>query len=204
MRRLLRVLGWLVLLVCALSVVARLLLLELAEVGHDDMAPTLRQGERLVVYTRATLERGDVVVCQHPTEPGRPIVGRLMGLPGDVLEMSRGQLSINGVPVGTTPGEPAETTVGSGDGARALRVVRETLSSGRTYLTAVDPAARLALRPVTVGTGYYLLSDERTRGSDSRRFGEVDPSRCLGRALWVLLPADRSDGTSRGVLSPIE
>ena len=203
MRRLGRALGWLLLLSLIASLIARFFLIEIAEVGHDDMAPTLRLGDEVAVYKRATLERGDVVVCEHPSEPGRKIVARLLGLPGDRLSMSNGRLSIDGVEVGTTPGEPAMITIVDGATTRTRSVVRETLPNGHTYRTAVDPAGRQQLREVRVDTGYYLLSDQRATGTDSRRFGEVHPSLCQGRAVLVLLPGEAADGTSRA-LSPIE
>lgn len=205
MRRLGRGLGWFLLSTFILSVVLRFFFVEVAEVGHEDMLPGLRQGDQVAVWTMAKLERGDVAVCEHPSEPGRRVIGRLLGLPGDTLAISRGKLTLNGAPVGTTPGEPATVTAaGAGGPARPLDVVRETLASGRTYLTALDPAARTELGEVRVESGYYLLSDNRTRGTDSRRFGEVPVGLCKGRAVVVLLPADAADGTSRGVVSRIE
>lgn len=201
MRRLGRAFGWLLLLLFIGSVVARFFLLEVAEVGHQDMVPTLREGDQVGVFTQATLERGDVVVCEHPREPGRRVVARLMGLPGDVLKMSHGKLSLNGAPVGTTEGDPTTTTLRENDRTRTLSVVRETLPGGRTYLTSLDPAARNEISEVRVETGYYLLSDERTFGTDSRRYGEVHPSLCRGRAFTILLPAD---GTSRSMFTKVE
>lgn len=206
MRRLVRGLGWSLLLTFMLSVVLRFFLVEVAEVGHEDMLPTLRQGDQVAVWTQGKPERGDVIVCDHPTEMGRRVVGRLLGLPGDTLQMARGgRLSINGTPVGATPGEPRTVTYGGqGSTPRPLDVVRETLSNGRTYLTAVDPSARTELREVRVENGYYLLADQRTFGTDSRRYGEIPAGLCQGRAVVVLLPADAPDGTSRGVFPRVE
>jgi signal peptidase I len=201
MRRLVRGLGWLLFVVLLVTVVARLFFVEVAEVGHDDMAPTLRTSDQTAVYTRATLERGDVVVCEHPSEPGRKIVGRLLGMPGDVLSIRRGKLSLGGVAVGTTPGEPGTVEVVDGAGTRTLSVIRETLPSGRTYRTALDAGRPPELREVRVQSGYYLLSDQRTSGTDSRRYGEVHPSLCAGRAVLVLLPLRAPDGTSRALTS---
>lgn len=206
MRRLARGLGWFLLLSFILSVVLRFFLLEVAAVGHEAMLPTVQQGDEVAVLTMAKLERGDVVVCEHPNEPGRMVVGRLLGLPGDTLVMGRGgRLSINGTAVGTTAGEPATIAYrGTGRTAKTLDVVRETLASGRTYLTAVDPAARTELRETRIESGYYLLADQRTYGEDSRRWGEIPPALCKGWAFGVLLPAAAPDGTSRGVFSRIE
>jgi len=206
MRRFLRGVGWFLLLSFILSVVLRFFLVEVAEVGHDDMVPTLRQGDQVAVWTLAKLERGDVVVCEHPSEPGRRVIGRLLGMPGDTLSMSRGgKLTIGGTPVGTTAGEPRTVPFPTPGGTpRTLDVVRETLPNGRTYLTAVDAAARTELREVRVESGYYLLSDQRSYAMDSRRFGEVPPGLCKGRAVLVLLPADAADGTSRGLFPRVE
>jgi signal peptidase I len=206
MRRLARGLGWFLLLSFISSVVLRFFLLEVAAVGHEAMLPTVQQGDELAVLTMAKLERGDVVVCEHPNEPGRMVVGRLLGLPGDHIEIARGgRLSINSLPVGTTPGEPPTVAYrGTGRSQKTLDVVRETLGNGRTYLTAVDPSSRSGLWGTRVETGYFLLADQRTYGEDSRRWGEIPPALCKGWAFGVLLPAAAPDGTSRGVFSRIE
>ncbi|MBI2896043.1 MAG: signal peptidase I [Deltaproteobacteria bacterium] len=196
MRGLGRAAGWTLLVLLVAFVVAKFLLFEIEELGHDYMAPNILTGDQIAVYTRASPERGDVVVCEHPREPGRRVIGRLVGVAGDEVAIERGALFLNGTAVAVTSPEP-DTFRLTGD--QELRLVRETLGSGRSWLTAVDPAHPVQMREVEVESGWYLLADNRPSGTDSRAFGEVHPSLCKGRAFLLLLP-----GPGQGITSPAD
>ncbi|QCU76945.1 signal peptidase I [Citricoccus sp. SGAir0253] len=67
-------------------------LVVLAEVEADSMVPTLRPGRRVLVRRHGVarrLRRGDVVVA-HSAELGRPVVKRVIGLPGERVEVAAG------------------------------------------------------------------------------------------------------------------
>ncbi len=67
------------------------------------MSPSLEEGDRLMVdrlsYSVTDVDRFDVVVLRDPRNPGVDFVKRVVGLPGDLVEMCAGQLSVNGEPV---------------------------------------------------------------------------------------------------------
>ncbi|WP_199423068.1 signal peptidase I [Actinotalea solisilvae] len=82
-------------------------MLRLARVVGASMAPTLRHGDLLVVARaarsgrRAThAHRGDVVVLEHA---GTRLVKRLVGVPGDVVELEAGRLAVGGRPLDGGP-----------------------------------------------------------------------------------------------------
>jgi signal peptidase I len=74
-----------------------------SEVFDISMQPTLIAGDRLIVvkpiYNFSDPERGDIIVLRPPMSPGKQYVKRLIGLPGDVIEVKNNQLHINGVPL---------------------------------------------------------------------------------------------------------
>jgi signal peptidase I len=70
--------------------------------GHS-MMPTLKEGEYLIInklsYYLEEPERGDIVVLHYPRDRSREYIKRIIGLPGDQVEISNGQVRVNGVPL---------------------------------------------------------------------------------------------------------
>jgi signal peptidase I len=211
-------------------------------IPSESMMPVLIKGDRLVVSkypygwswvspsfhlwpeTSGRLfgrlpERGDIVIV---TPPGlrADYIKRVIGLPGDMVEMIDGQLIINGRPVPREEREPAmfpidenlpcadpigETRVAGPDGRPHCRlaVFRETLPNGRSYDTidmgysTVDDVA-----PLRIPEGHvWLLGDNRDRSADSRvpiegqgLGGPVPWENIGGRAEFITFSLD---GTSQ-------
>src|SRR4029077_19607452 len=72
-------------------------------VQGTSMLPLLDDSERIIVnkfvYRFHPIERGDVVVFWYPKDPSVSFIKRVIGLPGDVVELRRGQVYVNGNPV---------------------------------------------------------------------------------------------------------
>lgn len=68
--------------------------------GHS-MMPTLKEGEYLIInklsYYLEEPERGDIIVLHYPRDPSREYIKRIIGLPGDRIEVGNGQVKVNGV-----------------------------------------------------------------------------------------------------------
>ena len=68
--------------------------------GHS-MMPTLEEGEYLIInklsYYLEEPRRGDIVVLQYPRDRSREYIKRIIGLPGDIVEVGNGQVQVNGV-----------------------------------------------------------------------------------------------------------
>jgi signal peptidase I len=113
-------------------------------------------------------ERGDLVAFRPTTEPGRDFIKRIIGLPGDRIQMIGGVLHINEEAVARE--NLGEQSFDS-DGAPFTAVVhRETLSNGVSYLTLDRGEFELDNTPVyTVpDNSYFMMGDDRDNSADSR------------------------------------
>ncbi len=139
--------------------------------------------------------RGDIVVCFSPTD-GMRLVKRVIGLPGDTIELRNEALWLNGVRQAYAA-LPAELTQDLPAGTRATAAfARESLANPtghRTHAMMVQPD-RPALRtfgPVTVPAGhYFMMGDNRDNSNDSRFFGAVPRSAIIGEAKAVVVSGD--------------
>jgi signal peptidase I len=81
----------------------RTFLFETYRVVGQSMDPTLEQDERLIVsklsYRLHDPQRGDIIVFHDPQDPSRNLIKRIIGLPGEMLEIRDGQVFINEQPL---------------------------------------------------------------------------------------------------------
>ena len=98
------IIEWVVTLAIALviAVVVRTFLFEPVRVDGNSMYPTLKHGEIMIVSKLdyrfgGDPERFDVVICHYPGRGNTNFVKRIVGLPGDTVQVSEGHLIVNGV-----------------------------------------------------------------------------------------------------------
>ena len=139
-------------------------------------------------------QRGDVVVCLSP-EDGTRLVKRVVGKPGDTVQMSRNVLFLNGRPL--VYREMGRDCLVHLPGAAAATGVLALEDLDRTLHPVVRVPGLQAMRsfgPVTLPQGYYfVLGDNRDLSRDSRYFGLVPRASILGRARAVVLSFDITD-----------
>jgi signal peptidase I len=190
-----------------LALIIRTFLFQPFSIPSGSMRPTLLEGDYLFVtkwaygYSRYSLpfgpdlfsgriwgsepERGEVVVFKYPPNPSLDYIKRVIGLPGDVIQVRGGQLFINGVgvpreKVGQIDNPDITETEGPVD------VYRETLPNGVSYDT-------LDLTPNGIGDDtreyvvppghYFMMGDNRDNSTDSRfAVGFVPYDNLVGRA----------------------
>lgn len=98
-----------ILIAAILAVIIRFFIIEPFYIPSGSMEPTLQVNDRIVVskvsYYFEDPERGDVVVFKYPKDTSRNFVKRLIGKPGETIELKGGNLYINGefVPEGYLP-----------------------------------------------------------------------------------------------------
>lgn len=162
------------------------------------MQPTLMVGDYFFVdkfaYARgASVARGDVVVFRPTVDPDKDYVKRVIGLPGDIVQLHDGYLSINGAPVETSA--PVARSVGDCDDPSCYRASvverKERLPNGvvhRTYDRGlVSPGDDTQAYVVPEGH-VFMLGDDRDNSADSRfemgGFGFVPMRAILGKMTY--------------------
>ena len=135
-------------------------------------------------------ERGDIVVFRLPKDDATDYIKRVIGLPGDKIQMIDGVLQINGEPIKR---ERAEDFVGQEDGPGIKRIKRwkETLPNGVVYYTLdlVDNSFYDNTPVYTVPADhYFMMGDNRDNSTDSRvlsQVGYVPLENIVGRAELI-------------------
>lgn len=139
-------------------------------------------------------QRGDIIVFRLPSSPHIDYIKRLIGLPGDRIQMKDGVLHLNGNPVPKARvGDFVETRGGEVQRVRHVPKFRETLPEGTSYYVLDDIAnGAVDNTPVyTVPEGhYFFLGDNRDHSIDSRYpegVGFVPAENIVGRADIIVL-----------------
>lgn len=143
-------------------------------------------------------ERGDVVVFRPPSHPHVDYIKRVIGLPGDRIQVIEGKLIINGF---TVPREEVDTFIDQApdDGAtHMLKRYKETLPNGVTYhvLDARQDGRYDNTGVFVVPTGhYFMMGDNRDNSEDSRnleRIGFIPYENLIGPAKSIFFSTDGS------------
>ncbi len=160
-------------------------------------------------------ERGDVVIFKRPDAVGADWVKRVIGLPGDTVSVSGGNVFLNGkavprqsvgnVTLASSPNSPCRAAPGAflqqSRGSCDYPAFRETLPGGRSYLTfdQVQGGPGDNRATVTVPAGQlFLMGDNRDDSLDSRftldegGIGLVPVDRLVGRAAFAFWSTDGS------------
>jgi signal peptidase I len=208
------VLGFVLLIALPLSI--RTFLFQPFNIPSEAMAPTILVGDYIFVakysygYSRYSLplappvfsgrifasepKLGDIAVFRHKDET-TDYIKRIVGLPGDRIQMINGLLHINGKPVER---EQVEDYVGESNG-KSMRVKqwREILPNGVTHYTLdlLDNGFLDNTQVYNVPPGhYFMMGDNRDNSSDSRiisQIGYVPFDKLVGRATIIFWSTDR-------------
>jgi signal peptidase I len=147
-----------------LALVIIIFLYQPVKVEGTSMAPLLSDQERIFinkfVYRFEPIERGDVVVFWYPLDRSKSFIKRVVGLPGETVELRGGRLYISGK-------ELKEPYVPPG------------YLDGSTYGPAVIPSGN-----------FFVMGDHRDSSNDSRVFGPVPRQFIYGKAVFAYWPVD--------------
>ncbi len=143
-------------------------------VSGASMYPTLHNGDRMVLSKVGDIHRFDVVILKAPDE-NVEYIKRVIGMPGDTIEMKSGVLYINGKKVD----QPFINT--------------EALAKQTVFMDDFTLESLTGESKVPEGK-YFVLGDNRGVSKDSRMIGFIDRSAIEGKAVFTIWPFGRIGG----------
>jgi signal peptidase I len=204
----------------AIAIAVRTFAYEPFNIPSGSMIPTLLIGDYLFVskfsygYSRHSLpfslplisgrilasepERGDVAVFKLPADNRTDYIKRIIGLPGDRIQVVKGILHINGKPVRRDPAA-VPYTLRRGNRVQSFDHYVETLPNGRRHeileLSDNEPSSDNTQEYKVPDGHFFAMGDNRDNSSDSRylgRVGFVPRENLVGRAEFLFFSVDGS------------
>jgi signal peptidase I len=200
----------------AIALLLRAFVVEAFQIPSGSMIPTLEVGDHIFVskfaygltipFTNRKIvdlgqpKRGDIVVFKFPLDQSTDYIKRVVGLPGDTLEMRDGELYVNGHPV---PRERVPRRYQYTDSSNDRGVREDRQLEGDLWIENLDGAKHSTLqdragstrdfgRKVVEPGRVFVMGDNRDNSSDSRVWGTVDLALIKGKALIVWWSRDAS------------
>ena len=171
-----------------IALVVRTLFLQAFKIPSGSMENTLLIGDHIFVnkfiygyhvpYTKGRIlafsapKRGDIVVFVFPEDPSKDFIKRVVGVPGDVVEVRQKAVYVNGAPL-----EEMYTRFSDGKNVDGFLRTRDNMPPVRV------PAGKL-----------FMMGDNRDRSYDSRFWGFVDMDAVIGKALFIYFSIDWNRG----------
>jgi len=150
-----------------IAIVVILFLYQPVRVEGTSMMPTLENEERIFInkfvyrFGIEPIERGDMVVFWFPKDPSKSYIKRVIGVPGDRVEVREGTVYINGAP------------------------------QAESYVSAEFRDNSNSPEQIVKPDEFFVLGDHRNSSNDSRAWGTVPRSYIYGKAVFVYWPLDR-------------
>lgn len=209
--------------------------IEAFKIPSGSMIPTLMIGDHIFVnkfiyglripFTKKKIvhfmdpERGEAIVFMYPVDESKDFIKRVVGLPGDQIQLHGDQVLVNGTPLER---KPLRIQPGQDPHSSLLKVIRDAVASdigvaaisyfpgwdnyqyshevvGRTHhLVQYDSYPSYEDREIVVPEGYlFVMGDNRDNSSDSRDWGFVPLENVKGKAMFVWLSIDFDRKTLR-------
>jgi signal peptidase I len=193
-----------------IALVLRVLLFQPFTIPSASMEPNLFEGDYIIVskynygYSRHSFPislpeswlggrvfahqptRGDIVVFKLPRDNKTDYIKRLIGLPGDRIQVKQGLIYINDKPI--VRKRMPDGTEDMGYGVRPVERFQETLPNGVTYMTNSygdnQDVDNTDVYVVPEGH-YFMMGDNRDNSQDSRYWGFVPDENIVGKAFFV-------------------
>src|SRR5713101_9622987 len=150
-----------------LAVILIVFIYQPVKVEGTSMMPSLTDQERIFInkftyrFGIGSIERGDMVVFWFPLDKTKSYIKRVIGLPGDKVEVDNGIVIVNGKRLSEA-------------------YVPDEYRDHNSYPAIQVPANQ-----------YYVLGDHRSSSNDSRAWGTVERSFLYGKAVFVYWPLDK-------------
>ena len=204
-----------------IALIIRSFLFQPFYIPSSSMEPNLLIGDRLFVskytygYSRHSLpfspkiynnrilektpKRGDVIVFKTPADNRTDYIKRLIGLPGDVIQIVDEDLYLNGIKIKK---EKIENLININCGNEILNAVffKETLPNGKNYITVYrnDGTMVNSDKFIVPENHYFFMGDNRDCSKDSRflsSVGYVSFNNLVGKAQLIFFSSDKNKGS---------
>ena len=165
-----------------LAMVIRTFVVQAFKIPTGSMRPTLLEGDLILVnkfiygakipFTDKRLpilrdfKRGDVIVFIYPEDTKKDFIKRLVGLPGDEVEIKKGSIYVNGTPLA------------------------DSVFNNRYYYNRGDFGVE-GTKIIVPKDNYFVLGDNSASSKDSRYWGFVPRDNILGEAIVIYWPPNR-------------
>jgi signal peptidase I len=188
-----------------LALIVRTFIFTGYRVPTSSMAPTLLPGDFIFAYRLPfgikipltemkfavnSPQRGDIVVFTYPEQPKVSYVKRVVGLPGDRIQIEKGELSVNGqkLEYQDLPVDSSEELLHDLSGSEFFKTVEEKAPEGSRFLLFQKTRKLHQFGPLIVPPDeVFLLGDNRDSSDDSRYWGSVPIERVEGRVVYIWL-----------------
>ncbi len=193
--------GWIVLVAALVAMGLALFVVDFPRPTSDDMAPNIRKGDLLFACrVCGRPQRGDVVLFSAPDANGTLSVRRVVAVPGDRVEVHKGQLLVNGKPLEDTDAGTLELPDGDGGAKQPRKFAVATERTGAHEYRVIRDVGVVSLgeRPaVMLDDAYFVAADRRTLVRDSRDYGPVARASVRSIVLRVLSAGDHDAARQR-------
>lgn len=176
-----------ILLAIVIAFFIRTFVIQAYKIPSGSMKPTLQIGDHILVskfnygvklpFLRSTLipigtpKRGDILVFIYPEDRSKDFIKRLIGLPGDTIEIRNKKILLNGLPLNDAHGVYVDNLI---------------------IPASVQPRDNFG--PVTVpAESIFVMGDNRDESYDSRFWGFVKMQDVLGKALIIYWSWNQED-----------
>jgi signal peptidase I len=140
--------------------------IETYKIPSGSMLPTVEIGDHLICnlmyYRSHNPQRGDIIIFQNPSDENKDYLKRIVGLPGDTVELRQNTLFVNGQAVD----EPYAVYINNGPRPR---------NYGRYFISENE---------------YFVMGDNRNNSRDSRFYGTVKRESIRGKASFIYFSWD--------------
>ena len=140
-------------------------------VSGQSLYPTLHNNDRMLMSKLGDINRFDVVVL-HAPDQDKEYIKRVIGMPGDTVEVKEGKLYINGQPV------------------EQPFINKEILVNKTVYIDDFTLQELTGESKVPEGK-YFVMGDNRGVSRDSRMIGFIDRTAIEGKAVFTIWPYNR-------------
>ncbi|MBL1229906.1 signal peptidase I [Enterococcus sp. BWB1-3] len=148
------------------------------KVDGQSMAPTFQTGDRIIVKKQQVIQRYDIVTFEPKEIKGESYVKRIIGMPGDQIQLDGTTLYLL----------PEESVTAEGD-TQILPREPGSLADGTLTIQVSEYTAYMLGSYQTIPKGHYFVEgDNRLHSDDSRVFGLVDSAQIEGVVLYRYYP----------------